>query len=830
MTPTQTQNIALGLPKLFLNQSILDIFVLQNIIDPADAEQLKAHFKTNRDIENFLIKNRLVTRDTINKAYSILLKLPFIELKNVEIPEKAMSVIPEKLAMRFKILPFGLEDNVLRLAICRPSDLTVSYATGLNDILKNKGLTVELFITGESDFLEGLKQYNKKDRNQLLLKKGSLPVIFLRNQELSPEYLHRLPREFIEKYRLAVFGGNAKGHYQVACQTPDSSVTRKIIEFLEKENHIRIEPYATSKDDIDFVIAHYDQGTIGKLDVEKEADDSKERDAGKRREKENSSFKDLLKNFLGSGGPDFTVDGEVAEEEAAEEKTLKKEDSSSVEDKVLPSAQAKPNEDLAVTEDQKEKKEDKRENGKKEKEEAQGEESASEGGAVFTSSAGKPMEAKEGESSVADVEVETEKSDDELGSLLTEDIATTSQLDAIIKEGYVPKIVAALINFALSHKSSDIHIEPQVKTLRARCRIDGVLEDVAKMPLSMHPQIISRIKILSRLKIDESRIPQDGRFSVAFKDKEVDVRVSSLPTVHGEKIVLRVLDKSQKILSLEDLGMQGSSFDNAIAAIAKPWGVILSTGPTGSGKSTTLNAIINRLNVPDKNIITLEDPVEYETAGVNQCQVKPEIGFTFASGLRSVLRQDPNIIMVGEIRDAETAGMVTHAALTGHLVLSTLHTNDTSGSLPRLINMGIEPFLITSSINLVIAQRLIRLICPKCKEEVKLPAKLLDDIKAELQKIPPNTRDAKRIPQELRFFYGRGCPECTQGYRGRIGIFETLIVSDKIEELAVARRPANEIKDAAIAEGMITMKQDGILKALAGLTTIDEVFQAAIDS
>lgn len=440
------------------------------------------------------------------------------------------------------------------------------------------------------------------------------------------------------------------------------------------------------------------------------------------------------------------------------------------------------------------------------------------------SKAGQPVEREE--SSITGAASDN----DNLGSLIQDDITDTKVLDGIVKEGYVPKIVAGIVNFALNKGVSDVHIEPQSKTLRVRCRIDGVLVDIVKISLNMHPPIISRVKILAKLKIDETRIPQDGRFEVAFKNREVDVRVSSLPTVHGEKVVLRILDKSQKVLSLEDLGMQGSAIDKTMASIIKPWGLILSTGPTGSGKSTTLNAIINRLNLPGKNIVTLEDPVEYETPGVNQCQVKPDIGFTFASGLRSVLRQDPNIIMVGEVRDAETAGMATHAALTGHLVLTTLHTNDTAGALPRLINMGVEPFLITSAVDLIIAQRLIRLICSKCKEEVKVPPKLMEQIKAELDKISPdNVKDRALIPKELKFYYGRGCPECSQGFKGRIGLFEVMSMNPTIEDLAIGRRSANEIRDAVLKQGMITMKQDGIIKALQGLTTIDEVYQATME-
>lgn len=419
----------------------------------------------------------------------------------------------------------------------------------------------------------------------------------------------------------------------------------------------------------------------------------------------------------------------------------------------------------------------------------------------------------------------------DIGSLVSGNITTIDQLAEIMKEGYIPKIVAAIINFSLNNRASDVHVEPQAKSMRIRTRIDGVLTDIAKLSLEMHPPIISRIKILAKLKLDESRIPQDGRFDVSFSDRQTDVRVSTLPTVHGEKAVMRILDKNQKILTLEDLGMKGDAFDKTVEAISKPWGVILSTGPTGSGKSTTLNAIIARLNQPGVNICTLEDPVEYESPGVNQSQVKPDIGFTFATGLRSLLRQDPNIIMVGEVRDGETAGMVTHAALTGHLVLTTLHTNDTAGALPRLINMGIEPFLITSSMNLVIAQRLVRLICPKCKEEMRVPPKLLEEIESILKTIPQtNKKDLARIPAQRKFYYGRGCSECKQGYKGRLGLFEVMTMTSEIEDFAIAHKSSSDIKASSVKSGMITMKQDGILKALEGLTTLDEVFQATMDN
>lgn len=404
-----------------------------------------------------------------------------------------------------------------------------------------------------------------------------------------------------------------------------------------------------------------------------------------------------------------------------------------------------------------------------------------------------------------------------LDSLLGTTVQTVEDLEALANEDNVPKTLAAIVALAAFKKASDIHIEPAEQNLRIRYRIDGILKDIIKLPLEIHPAVISRVKILSGLKIDENRIPQDGRFDVITAGHAIDFRVSTLPTVHGEKIALRILDKSARLYTLEELGLAGRNLKILTDNIDKPFGTILSTGPTGSGKSTTLYAILNRISTATVNIVTLEDPVEYEISGINQCQIKPKIGFTFANGLRSILRQDPNVIMVGEIRDSETASLAINAALTGHLVLSTLHTNDAAGALLRLINMGIEPFLITSSVNVVLAQRLVRKLCPKCKTPAHIPEPIYKAVEQELAGF--------NLQKPYQFFEGRGCDECEQGYKGRIGIFEVMPMTEEIESLAAARKQSSEIKAAAIRGGMTTMKQDGLIKAIKGLTTVNEVLR-----
>lgn len=391
----------------------------------------------------------------------------------------------------------------------------------------------------------------------------------------------------------------------------------------------------------------------------------------------------------------------------------------------------------------------------------------------------------------------------------------------------VTKLLSVVIKHAIEGKASDIHIEPMGKEYRVRFRVDGILHSSLSIPKGVGRAVVSRIKILSNLKIDEKRKPQDGRFKVVESGRRVDFRVSTLPITEGEKIVMRILDTGNKVIDLKSMGLMGKGNEILTRNIMEPFGIILMTGPTGSGKSTTLYACLDILNKEERNIITLEDPVEYTIGGINQSQINPEIGYTFASGLRSILRQDPNVIMVGEIRDGETAELTIHAALTGHLVLSTLHTNSSIGAIPRLVDMGIEPFLIASSLRVVGAQRLVRRVCNDCKEEIKVPAKVLEYIKSEIEKIPEE--EIKKYELDFadgyHMYQGKGCEECANtGYKGRIAIFEALEIDEKLKEI-ISEKSGNEgdIMRYAEKQGMLTMKQDGILKVLRGFTTLSEV-------
>lgn len=390
----------------------------------------------------------------------------------------------------------------------------------------------------------------------------------------------------------------------------------------------------------------------------------------------------------------------------------------------------------------------------------------------------------------------------------------------VIREAPIAKIVSTILEFAMKARASDIHIEPLEEKTRVRYRIDGILYEKLILPKNVHDSVISRIKILSHMKIDEKRIPQDGRFNFVAGDEEVDLRVSSLPSAHGEKIVMRLLKKALKVPELTELGLRGKALTNLQSSIRVPHGIILVTGPTGSGKTTTLYSVLNIINKPKVNIMTLEDPVEYKMVGITQTQVNPQAGLTFASGLRSFLRQDPDIIMVGEVRDKETAELAIQASLTGHLVFSTLHTNSAAGALPRLLDMEAEPFLLASSMTCVVGQRVVRKVCQHCKEAYTPPAEVQADIKKILG--PLMTKE------KMELFKGRQCQECNgTGYSGRVGIFEVLPVDEITGKLILERAPSSQIETQAREKGMITMKQDGYLKVIEGVTTLEEVLRVA---
>lgn len=408
-----------------------------------------------------------------------------------------------------------------------------------------------------------------------------------------------------------------------------------------------------------------------------------------------------------------------------------------------------------------------------------------------------------------------------------EEKATGAALEEVIKGAPVSRIVSVVMANAVAQGASDIHIEPFGQASRVRYRVDGVLHTVLKLPGYIHDALVSRVKVLSNLRLDETRIPQDGRITETLDKKIIDFRVSILPVVGQEKVVMRILDTSEGVPTLEQLGFRPDHVALINKNIRRPHGLFLISGPTGSGKSTTLYTSLNLLNSEGVNIITLEDPIEYYISGVNQSHIRPEVGYTFASGLRSILRQDPNVIMVGEIRDVETAELAVHAALTGHLIFSTIHTNDAFGVVPRLIDMHLEPFLLAATLNMAIAQRLARKLCQDCKQAVEVPPELEERVRKELALVdpillPPGVAGGGK----LTIFKAKGCEKCGQtGYNGRVAIAEILIVTDNMKKLITSGFPQDAVREEVKKQKMTTLVQDGILKALSGLTTLEEVLR-----
>ncbi len=403
------------------------------------------------------------------------------------------------------------------------------------------------------------------------------------------------------------------------------------------------------------------------------------------------------------------------------------------------------------------------------------------------------------------------------------------QLDKYLTDVSTSDMFTFLLAGAIQSRSSDIHIEAEDSGIRVRYRIDGVLTPVASLPSTTWPRIISRIKLMAGLKLNVTTVPQDGRISVFLQDDKIDVRVSTLPTAFGESVVMRLLRSSGASITFNDLGLRGRAYEEMKKEIDRPNGMVIVTGPTGSGKSTTLYAVLNQLNQPDTKIITLEDPIEYKLSGINQSQVDWSKDYTFAKGLRSILRQDPDIVMVGEIRDLETADTAIQAALTGHLVLSTIHTNDAAGAIPRFLSMGTKPYLLAPALNAVVAQRLVRKICSACVVTDEIDTATLEKISHVLSSIPITSGHRVEIEGNLTFKKGQGCEQCHGlGYLGRIGIFEVLVVDAEVEKLILENQISElTVRAAAEHQGMVTMAQDGLLKALDGLTTVDEVFRVA---
>jgi len=412
----------------------------------------------------------------------------------------------------------------------------------------------------------------------------------------------------------------------------------------------------------------------------------------------------------------------------------------------------------------------------------------------------------------------------------------------IVQDSPISKALTTILSYAAKTKASDIHIEPLENSLIIRCRIDGVLRKIMELPKTVAPALVSRIKILSNLKIDEHRVPQDGQFTVLVDDQEIDLRIAISPVTWGEQVVIRLLDKTGVSMEIEKMGMTGRALRDVLEGIKKPNGMILTSGPTGSGKSTTLYALIQKIKSEEINIVTLEDPVEYKMDGINQIQVNVDAGLTFASGLRSILRQDPDVVMVGEIRDSETAGLAVQAALTGHLVFSTLHTNSAAGILPRLLDMGIEPFLLASTLNVVIGQRLVRRVTEKREmyKSSEIETKGINEIVGDL--LPKDKETVAKVSEDLGYqglpvenddhymlAKGINSKETPGGYKGRAGLYETITVDEEIQKLIINHSTANEIMRLAKEKGTVTMRQDGILKALSGITTIEEVNRVASD-
>lgn len=750
---------------------ILDVLLKKNLLIKVQVDNIRQESKiTGKPLEEILEKNRFVSQEKLLLAYSSYFGLPIVRLKELYIPPETIKKIPEKIAKKYSICIFGAKDNILRVAIAKPQFLQKEKPGVLNDIQKKQDVKVKLYITSQEDFDAALKYYHFKPHKVSVKEKK-----VVHNLKKKPnEYQKPSVLDILVKQKLI----NQKKARQIL---EESLKENKTIEAVIRGNGIVLE------DDLVKAEGQFYGLPVAIEDLKISTDVVKQFPENLAKTYRIVFFETISDKIFKAvtSQPDNPAVYEILD-------FLKKRNKIEVQlyittPKIINNI-LKRYKDVPL----------KRR---------------------------KPTDSSEVKPEVEKISVAPGELD--VGSLITKPIQTIKQLKEIIKSENVPKMVAGILNLASNKKASDIHIEPREKDLRIRYRIDGVLRDIVQINKKFHPPIIARVKISSRMRIDEQRVPQDGRFDVNFKKGTIDIRVSTLPTSQGEKVVMRLLDKTKGIISLEELGLRGRGYDILSKNVKKPYGMILATGPTGSGKTTTLYAILQTINSSEVNIVTLEDPIEYEISGINHCQARSDIGFSFADGLRSVLRQDPNVIMIGEIRDRDTAGMAIHASLTGHLVLSTLHTNDASGAVPRLVDMKIESFLIASSVSCVVAQRLVRRICSKCKQKINLPPQLHSSIVHELKTIPEKA-GIKLNLNSLSFYRGKGCADCEGGYIGRLGIFEVLPISSEIQKLIVARSSGDLIKAKAIEEGMLTIRQDGFIKASSGETTIDEVLRVTL--
>ena len=710
--------------------------------------------------------------------------LPAVVLGVHKIPLNVLRFIPLESVEKYQICAFEITDDVVKLALVHSEQLKQGFDVAIRDIAAKTGKNVVLYRTDSASLRKVIKQYREELRlADEPVQSGTKPPLFELGKTVVYNFLRRIPLTYASKHRLICVDFLAPNTYWVVTDGTNADELRHLVPMIEKHNNITAHLITISRREFEDLREYYEsqeklvpkQNAVAK-DEPKIAPGVVVTDSQAvivSSEVEKNGLAGLIQRV----GQNIPAAGKLAEGADVP-----------VALSVLPPL---PKKEVI-------------------KEVRQ---------IVSTPVVSAVVE--------SDVKTSSEPDDENIGKLLTKQVESIEELTDIVRKGFVPRIVAAILSFGIFQKASDVHIEAFEDEVRVRFRVDGQLSDVIRITPEVHAAMVSRIKILAHMRLDENRIPQDGRFDVQLNGSQIDLRVSIMPTVHGEKVVMRILDKSKGIASLENVGLVGRGFERLIHAITRPYGICLMTGPTGSGKSTSLYAILKRVSQSNVNIVTLEDPVEYELKGINQSQIRPKIGFTFAEGLRSVLRQDPNIIMVGEIRDGETATMATQAALTGHLVLSTLHTNDAAGAIPRLNNMGIEPFLIASSLDIIVGQRLVRRLCKNCKEEIDLPPSVREGIVADLEKIKEcNPVDAKRVIEPYVFFQGTGCPKCHgTGYLGRVGIYEVMEVTEAIQDLTLKRAAAADIQKQAQNEGMITMYQDGLLKAIAGLTSLNEILR-----